>query len=369
MLVGKVLYILWEVTEMKLWVNKDLNVFMDISTYCNAGCPQCHRTNPQGLAKQDWLPLVKWSLEDFVKAFPISEMKNVKRFNFCGTWGDPMMAKDILKIVEYIINNSKSDIIITTNGSLRSDDFWWNIGALGGRRLQVIFDIDGINQEMHEKYRRFTNLDTVLANLTTFSQTKAMAKTQTVLFKHNQDYKDDIRALAISCGSVQHTFVISDRFNADQGNKTLHVDENGQDFILEKADDTILPKGIIAGTHNRTLSNKITCRWGGPRNEVVVNPDGQILPCCYHQNNYYLALNNNIKWLNDFLQTPEYTEYEKNKKQYNIFHTPLSEIIDSKWYSETLPDSMDGDNPLHTCSRNCSSRTNVTHQLREELSA
>ena len=222
---------------------------------------------------------------------------------------------------------------------------------------------------MHEKYRRFTNLDTVLANLRTFSQTKAMAKTQTVLFKHNQDYKDDIRALAISCGSVQHTFVISDRFNADQGNKTLHVDENGQDFILEKADDTILPKGIIAGTHNRTLSNKITCRWGGPRNEVVVNPDGQILPCCYHQNNYYLALNNNIKWLNDFLQTPEYTEYEKNKKQYNIFHTPLSEIIDSKWYSETLPDSMDGDNPLHTCSRNCSSRTNVTHQLREELSA
>lgn len=353
---------------MKLWVNENLNVFMDISTYCNAGCPQCHRTNPKGLAKQDWLPLIKWSLEDFVKAFPISEMKNVKRFNFCGTWGDPMMAKDILKIVEYIINNSNSEVIITTNGSLRSDDFWWDIGVLGGKRLQVIFDIDGINQEMHEKYRRFTNLETVLSNLRTFSQTNAAVKTQTVLFKHNQDYKDEIRALAISNGSMSHTFVISDRF--DKSTQTLHIDENGKDFILEKADDTILPKGIIAGTHKRTLTTRITCRWGGPRNEIVVNPDGQILPCCYHQNNYFLALNKNIEFLNTtFLQTPEYIEYEKNKKKYNIFHTPLSEIIDSKWYSETLPDSMNSDNPIHGCVRNCSNRTKATHQLREEIRA
>ena len=65
------------------------------------------------------------------------------------------------------------------------------------------------------------------------------------------------------------------------------------------------------------------------------------------------------------LQTPEYIEYEKNKKQYNIFHTPLSEIIDSKWFAETLPDSMDGDNPIKTCERNCSTRIINTHQLRE----
>ena len=365
MLVGKVLYILWEATEMKLWVNQDLNVFMDISTYCNAGCPQCHRTNPQGLEKQDWLPLVKWSLADFVKAFPIKELRNVKRFSFCGTWGDPMMAKDILKIVEYIINNSQSHIIITTNGSLRSEDFWWDIGVLGGRRLQITFDVDGVTQEMHEKYRRFTNLNTVLTNLKTFSQTKAIAKTQTVLFKHNQDYKDEIRALAINSGSISHEFVISDRFNTGQGDKTLHIDENGKDFVLEKADDSVLPNGVIAGTHSRTLTDKITCRWARPRNEVVVNPDGQILPCCYHQNNYYLALNSHSRQAGKLLQTPEYIEYEKNKKQYNIFHTPLSEIIDSKWFAETLPDSMDGDNPIKTCERNCSTRIINTHQLRE----
>ena len=34
------------------WDYKNLHVFLDVSTYCNAGCPQCHRTNPEGLGKE-----------------------------------------------------------------------------------------------------------------------------------------------------------------------------------------------------------------------------------------------------------------------------------------------------------------------------
>ena len=46
---------------------KECKVWLDLSTYCNASCPQCHRTDKNGLDKVEWLPLVKWSLEDFVK--------------------------------------------------------------------------------------------------------------------------------------------------------------------------------------------------------------------------------------------------------------------------------------------------------------
>ena len=49
---------------------KKLDVFLEISTFCNAGCPQCHRTNPDGLDKADWLPLVNWSIEQFKKVYP-----------------------------------------------------------------------------------------------------------------------------------------------------------------------------------------------------------------------------------------------------------------------------------------------------------
>mgnify|MGYP003630721173 FL=1 len=363
---------------MALWRNKNLNIFMDICTYCNAGCPQCHRTNPHGLAKQDWLPLIQWSLADFKKAFPIGTMF-ANTFHFCGTWGDPMMAKDIFKIVEYIILNSDSLIVITTNGSLRDEDFWWDFGALGRKRLRVTFDIDGITQEMHEKYRRFTKLDTVLTNMKMLSQTPARAESQTILFKHNENYRNEIAELATKNGSAKHEFVISDRFglwhrnSADQnvgGTKNIehtnHTDKNGNKFILEKANEELLVNPFIAGSTTDKLSDKIVCRWAMPRNEIIVNFDGQVLPCCYHQNAVARALDlTRQESAADVNITPEYIEYNNNKEQYNVFHTPLSDIIDSKWFTETLPNSMNSDKPVGQCVNNCSSRTEKPHQLRD----
>ena len=80
--------------------SKKLKVSLDLSTYCNAACPQCHRTSTDGLGKVDWLPLIKWSLEDFKRQFPEDSMNSLKRFEICGTWGDPMMSKDIGKLAE-----------------------------------------------------------------------------------------------------------------------------------------------------------------------------------------------------------------------------------------------------------------------------
>ena len=45
----------------------DLGLWVDITTYCNASCPQCHRTNPDGLGKANWLPLLQWDIKTFKK--------------------------------------------------------------------------------------------------------------------------------------------------------------------------------------------------------------------------------------------------------------------------------------------------------------
>ena len=58
-----------------MYSTQRLQVFVDLSTLCNAGCPQCHRTSVNGLGKQDWLPMVQWSLEEFKTAFPSSLVK------------------------------------------------------------------------------------------------------------------------------------------------------------------------------------------------------------------------------------------------------------------------------------------------------
>ena len=316
---------------------------MDISTYCNAGCPQCHRTNPSGLGKADWLPLVQWSIDQFKAAFPFKTMQRVNCFMFCGTFGDPIMAKDFLPITEYIIKNSNAHISVNTNGSMRNEEFWWDLSTVGRRRLTLYFAVDGINQEMHQHYRRFTDLSKVLNHMEIAAQTNCNVFAQTVLFKHNENYKDEIRNLCREHGATRHTFVNSDRFE-DSKSITEHTDENGKEFILEKAG-----KNDIKSKSTSNAEHDIKCAWAKPRNEVVISFDGQVLPCCYHQNRYTMNKNKFIK------ESLIYEEYEDNKLEYNVFHTPLHNIIDSKWWSKSLIDSI-SNNPIHTCIRNCNNK-------------
>jgi MoaA/NifB/PqqE/SkfB family radical SAM enzyme len=369
------------------WDTDKLNVFLDISTYCNAGCPQCHRTNSKGLGKEDWLPLIQWSVEEFKTAFPPEVLENIHRFKFCGTWGDPIMNKDILEIFEYISKQGPLCLIsVDTNGSIRDEDFWWKLGCMFGTKLAVVFAIDGINQEMHQTYRRFTDLDKVLDNMHTLAQTDAIVQSQTILFQHNEDYKDKILKLVKEYGSKDHEFVISDRFPT--GATRHYTDENGSEFTLTRANQKSLPKGIISGAFKqetipvktidksdkpveapkvkvvmkpqKTLDYNIQCRWALPRNEVVVNPDGQVLPCCFHANHIYGNWPNN-QVLND----TAYKYYIENKNEFNVFKTSIIDIMNSEHFTKTLPENIKGDNPNKICVKNCSSRIKTEHQLRE----
>lgn len=212
--------------QLKLWV--------DLSTHCNARCPQCHRTNPNGLDKASWLPTVSWSVEQFEQAFPKQVMAHIKGVELCGTWGDPMMNKDIREIIEYIINNSRAYITINTNGSIRDEHWWFMFGNIMKGRGEVYWAIEGVTDEQHAFYRRGTDLSKILRNMEAFSAAGGRSKVFTVIFKHNQS---DIYYIASMCreyGAEEIMFVKSNRFYRD--NKYRFKDETGADQSLEAAD-------------------------------------------------------------------------------------------------------------------------------------
>ena len=211
-----------------------LVAWVDLSTYCNAGCPQCHRTNTNGLDKVDWLPLTQWSLDQFKKAFPIEDLSKYVRFEICGTWGDPVMCKDIYNICEYIINNSDSHIQMNTNGGMRDEEFWWNLGILGRGRMQVIFDVEGITQEMHSHYRRKVDFEKLKSHIECFTAAGGDAFAHVIVFKHNEDYIDKILDMCYNeLGMRDHMCQPSNRFHKSGIQK--FIDENGNEAILEEA--------------------------------------------------------------------------------------------------------------------------------------
>jgi len=233
----------------ELYRERDLIMWLDISTHCNAKCPQCHRTNPNGLDKVDWLPLIQWSLEEFVKAFPETTMQHIKRFDLCGTWGDPIMNKDIFNIVKYIIENSSSWIQINTNGSIRDTEWWWNLGVLGGKRLEIIFDIEGTTQKQHSHYRQNTNLKKILNNMEVLSFTESTTSVFCVVFQHNQNSLYDIAKICKKKGAKKIRYVLSDRWHPDKREFTL-IDANDKKKVLIRADISIDSKQTLKPVRN-----------------------------------------------------------------------------------------------------------------------
>lgn len=211
-----------------------LIVWVDMSTYCNAACPECHRTNPNGLGKVDWLPLVQWSIDDFKKLYPPETMEHIYKFDFCGTFGDPVMTKDIHEILTYIANNSNCQIQIHTNGSMRTEDWWWNMGVLFKERLEVIFAIEGTTQDQHSFYRQNTDLFTVMNNMESIAATKAFVNVFCVVHKHNQDSLYDIAVMCRDAGADNIWFCPSNRFYESTGRTSFKFIKDGKIHYLEK---------------------------------------------------------------------------------------------------------------------------------------
>tara|TARA_E500000318_G_scaffold101016_1_gene104203 strand:- start:1553 stop:2206 length:654 start_codon:yes stop_codon:yes gene_type:complete len=215
----------WKETPIK-------KIDISVTNFCNAGCPQCDRTNPNGCTVNDWLPLTQWSLSDFKKAFPVRILDQLDEVQFCGTWGDPMMLKDMYQICEYIVSQTRCAIEITTNGSIREENYYWDLGVLCGKRLKMWFDVDGIDQKMHSHYRRKTSLKKVLNNMQTLGTTWATPMAQTVVFEHNRPFLKQIEDLVMKNGAKYWRHFDSNRFY--DSDEFKFIDENGNAQVLKK---------------------------------------------------------------------------------------------------------------------------------------
>lgn len=117
----------------------------------------------------------------------------------------------------------------------------------------------------------------------------------------------------------------------------------------------------------------IECQWMKNK-RLLINPDGQVLPCCFFANVIYMLTkfnDNDMKakgkdrGIEDQIMDkglvaietnaePVFQEYLKNKENYNIHHTPLEEIINSNWFTKTLPESWDDPNiAVRQCKKHC----------------
>ena len=80
--------------------NKVKQLHVELTDLCNARCPQCVRTDPETGEEQPWLVKTQLLYEDFVKILSPDAIKDLTYVNFCGNYGEPLAARDLIPIVE-----------------------------------------------------------------------------------------------------------------------------------------------------------------------------------------------------------------------------------------------------------------------------
>jgi len=174
---------------------------IELSSHCNAACPTCQRYyKGTDLVRPD-LKLNSITFDNFKKYFPEDIIRNLKRIAFCGTMGDPMMAKDCYEIFEYVHQiNPKCLQRVHTNGGTRSVEFWTKMGKLFDHpKMQLVWSVDGLEDTNH-LYRRNVDWTILMRNINAFIGAGGRAYWEWLIFGHNEHQLAEAKQLANDLG-------------------------------------------------------------------------------------------------------------------------------------------------------------------------
>ena len=301
----------------------------ELSSHCNSKCPQCPRYDMFGRVHKD-LNITHLDV-NIIKKLPIEKIKNLRKVSFCGNFGDPLMHPELNEIVEFFQNQQ---ISISTNASLRSQQWWSDLGR--NKNVSVTFCIDGIGQE-HELYRRNTSYEKIIENAKSFIQAGGTAHWQFIVFRHNEHQVNEAKKLSEELGFKRIDIMYSDRFDTDNTWKVY--DNNEYLYDLEKSShQTTLRESldVLEGEKYWKSLNKdkgaISCVWS-EKKKLYIHSDGTVYPCCMLGS---IQAGKNIEKL-------MLKKLVKDFKQIDLHHNNLEQILMSDIFQTSLPNSFKGD--------------------------
>lgn len=161
------------------------HVHVELTTKCQAQCPRCSR-NITGWIEHPLLPQHDMSLEQFQSIFTREFLLQLNHMFFCGNLGDAALSRDFFSIAEYVVSvNPNIQLRLSTNGSVRTTDWWQRLAQATSGKLEVWFALDGL-EDTHSIYRRNTDWNKIIDNAKSYIQAGGSAVWQMIPFEHNE---------------------------------------------------------------------------------------------------------------------------------------------------------------------------------------
>lgn len=192
--------------------------------------------------------------------------KKIKAVHFAG-YGEPLLHPDIGKMVKYFVDNNVSDIVdIVSNGALLNPKISTELLDAGLNKLRV--SLQGLDDKTYENTSGVKiDFKKIIHNITQFKQLRDKGNYKTKIYvkiidfaldKHTEEEFYELFSPICDLISVEHLAPL--------------VNEIKYDELIKKSYNTNL-KG------NEVQFLKVCPR---PFYSMMINPDGDVSPCCNH---------------------------------------------------------------------------------------
>ena len=242
-----------------------------------------------------------------------------KSINLCGNYGDPIYHPDFVEFVKKL-KRTGAHLSIVTNGSYRQANWWTDLTDLLDAQDTIYFSIDGV-PENFQQYRENADWNSIQTGIKIAAGSACRTVWKYIPFKFNQDTIEQARVMCNNLGLDEFMLDPSDRY--DEQTKDLVPD--GSDLLGSRY--TAMQQWKQQNTVG-ALDPK--CQLG---NQHFITATGHYSSCCYLADHRFYYK----------------TQFGKNKTQYDITTTTLSQLL-------TAPSVMEFYNNLDQnpgCQYNC----------------
>lgn len=276
-------------------------ISIEPTTSCNLRCPQC----PSGL-REFTRPTGMLQNQLFEKII-LQTKKHLHSLTFYFQ-GEPYLNPDFLKMVSFANDNNIFTITSTNAHYLTEENAKQTVLS---KLDKLIISVDGITQEVYEKYRIGGQYTKVIEGTKEILKQKRLLKSSTphvvwqfVVFKTNEHQIEAVKKLGKELGVDEVKIKTAQIYDFENGHDLIPVNEENSRYKKSNSGNTDSNRYEL----KNKLLNQCWRMWQG----CVITWDGKVVPCCFDKDAKYKLGNLETDTFESIWFSAPYTNFRRS---------------------------------------------------------
>lgn len=288
-------------------LGKPYVIMIEPTNICNLKCPLC--PTGAGILKRKKGHI---SFDTFKKI--IDEVADTAFYVRLWNWGEPLLNKDLYKMIKYI-KSKKLFVRTSTNSFFLNNEIAKKL--IDSKLDELIVSFDGASEETYSKYRKNSNFQKIIDSIKFLVEEKEKINSkypiinlQFIIMKHNEHEIEKIKKIAGDLKVDKLMF------------KAVGImDSSMKEDIKKYLPSEKYSKYKLEGKDVKTkLESNNWC--GIVYDEIVINWDGSVVACCNDMHNTFIFGNMLKEPIHRIWNNEKYQNFRKtilkNKSSINM---------------------------------------------------